>query len=76
MEETNSRTQKQQIQKQLSPTHSGSGGLRGGGIRPRLSIRDETLVNFGKKLEKSYRPNFAFLSGYNSYCINNKHNLS
>jgi len=46
MEETNSQTQKQQIQRQLSPTHSGSGGLRGGGIRPRLSIRDETLVKF------------------------------
>ncbi|CAK5112136.1 unnamed protein product [Meloidogyne enterolobii] len=56
MEETNSRTQKQQIQKQLSPTHSGSGGLRGGGIRPRLSIRDETLVNFGKKLESRIGP--------------------
>uniref|UniRef100_A0A914MZE7 Uncharacterized protein n=1 Tax=Meloidogyne incognita TaxID=6306 RepID=A0A914MZE7_MELIC len=56
MEETNSQTQKQQIQRQLSPTHSGSGGLRGGGIRPRLSIRDETLVNFGKKLESRIGP--------------------
>jgi hypothetical protein len=30
-------------QVQLSPTHSGNGGLRGGGVKQRL-VRDETLV--------------------------------
>ncbi|KAL7078309.1 hypothetical protein ACQ4LE_002692 [Meloidogyne hapla] len=60
MEETNSQTQKQQIQRQLSPTHSGSGGLRGGGIRPRLSIRNETLANFCNKLENRIGPILLF----------------